>query len=357
MSAGNIRVAVVGASGNVGTSVLAALEQDRAVTAVDAFARRLPPIPSPRSDSKIQWHAADVTQDDLVSAFRGIDVVIHLAWLFQPTHAPHITWRTNVLGSMRVFEAVARAGVASLVYASSVGAYSPGPKLRRVDEQWPTHGWPNAAYTREKAYLERILDHFESEHPDIRVVRMRPGFLFKRESAAEQRRLFIGPFLPNRLVRPELLPVVPDLPGFRFQVMHTEDAAQAYRLAATREVHGAFNIAADPVLDAELLADMFDARTVSTPVWPIRTALALAWHARLVPASPDLFDAALRLPLMDTGRARSELGWEPRRSSREAISEFVEGLRWSSGGDTPPLAAELPGGRLEEVRGGVGGTA
>ena len=80
----------------------------------------------------------------------------------------------------------------ALVYASSVGAYSPGPKDRAVDEGWPTHGWPGASYTREKAYLERVLDAFEARHPGVRVVRMRPGFIFKRESAHEQRRIFGG---------------------------------------------------------------------------------------------------------------------------------------------------------------------
>ena len=51
--------------------------------------------------------------------------------------------------------------VGAVVYASSVGAYSPSPKDRAVDEGWPTDGWPSAAYIREKAYLERVLDGVE----------------------------------------------------------------------------------------------------------------------------------------------------------------------------------------------------
>ena len=126
-----------------------------------------------------------------------------------------------------------------------MGAYSPGPKDRPVDENWPTHGWPPAAYTREKAYGERVLDTCERDHPDIRLVRLRPGFIFKQESAAAQRRLFAGPLLPPWLTQPGLIPAVPDLPGLRLQALHSADAGEAYRLALTRNVRGAFNIAAD----------------------------------------------------------------------------------------------------------------
>jgi UDP-glucose 4-epimerase len=345
-----VRVVVVGATGNVGTSVLDALGRDPEVASVVGAARRLPRVRM----AKTEWARADIVEDDLTALFREADVVIHLAWLFQPTHQPLTTWRTNVVGGSRVFEAATRAGVPALVYASSVGAYSPGPKDRAVDESWPTDGWPLAGYTREKAYLERVLDTVEQAHPEMRVVRLRPGFVFKRESAGEQRRLFAGPLLPNRLVRPGLVPVVPDLPGLRFQAVHAADVAEAYRLAALRPVRGAFNVAADPVVDAHLLADCLRARVVRMPSGPLRAALSAAWHLHLVPTSPHLFDAVLRLPIMDVSRARTELGWSPRHSSREAIEELLRGLRQGAGLPTPPLLPKLSGGRMREIRTGVG---
>ncbi|MFF1409460.1 NAD-dependent epimerase/dehydratase family protein [Streptomyces sp. NPDC058289] len=335
---GAARVVVVGATGNVGTSVVQALSDDPAVGSVVGLARRVPGWRPPKTD----WHPVDIEPGggDLVPLFTGADAVIHLAWKFQPTHHPEETWRTNVLGSIRVFDAVAAARVPALVHASSVGAYSPGPKDSTVTESWPTHGWPQAAYTREKAYLERVLDTYERANPGIRVVRMRPAFLFKRESASEQRRIFAGRLLPGRLVRPGLIPVVPDLPGLRFQALHTDDAASAYRAAVTRPVRGPFNLAADPPLDAAVLAGIFGARSLPMPSGPVRAALAAAWRLRLVSASPDLFDADLRLPLMDCTRAREELEWEPRRTSVEAFEEFLSGLRDGAGMDTAPLAAD-----------------
>jgi nucleoside-diphosphate-sugar epimerase len=344
-----VRVVVVGATGNVGTSVVEVLAADEQVDAIVGIARRWPHWQPP----KTTWVQADVSCDELESHFHGADAVVHLAWLFQPTHDELATWRNNVLGSMRVFDAVAQAGVETLVYASSVGAYSPGPKDRGVDESWPTHALPTAAYGREKSYLERVLDTFEQAHPEIRVVRLRPGFIFKREAAIEQRRLFAGPLLPTTLVRPSLLPIVPDLPGLRLQALHSLDAGHAFRLAVVQPVRGAFNIAADPVLDPRTLGDLLGARPLKLPLTPIRAAVAAAWKLHLLPASPTLVDLALSLPIMDTTRARTELGWNPTRTSLDAIGEFLKGLREAGGMDTPPLEPQA-GGRLREKEAATG---
>ena len=346
-----MRMVITGATGNVGTSVIERLTADDAVTEIVGVARRRPDWSPPRT----AWVTVDVATDDLEPVLAGADAVIHLAWAFQPTHRPLSTWRNNVLGSIRVFDAVASARVPVLVYASSVGAYSPGPNGDRVDESWPTNALPTAAYGREKSYVERVLDIFERDHPDIRVVRLRPGFIFKHSSAEEQRRLFAGPLLPNGLLRPDLIPVLPDLPGLRLQALHARDVATAYHLAVTRDVRGAFNIAAEPVLDARVLAELLEARVVRLPRAVARAALSAAWRLHLAPSTPDLLDLALSLPVMDTTRATSELGWHADVDARSAVTEVLEGMRRGAGGRTPPLRPEA-GGRLRhrELRTGVG---
>lgn len=349
-----MRVVVTGGSGNVGTATIERLVADDAVTEVVGVARRRPSW----QPEKVRWVEADVVTDDLVPLLRGADAVVHLAWLFQPTHDPLVTWVGNVGGATRVFDAVAAAGVPALVYSSSVGAYGPGPDDGRVDESWPTHAWPTAAYGREKSYVERLLDVFERDHPDVRVVRLRPGFIFIARAAEEQRRLFGGPFLPEVVLRRRLVPVVPELPGLRFQALHSTDAGEAFRLAVVRDVQGAFNVAAEPVLDAAALGELLGARPVRVPSRVARKAVAALWGLHLIPASPYLLDLVLSLPVMDTTRAREELGWTPRVDAKDALGEVLVAMGRGEGGPTPPLAADAGGpARVREVATGVGQVA
>ena len=327
-----MRVVVTGATGNIGTSVIEALSMDPAVDRIVGLARRRPDW----TPAKTEFVEADIRSTELTALFRGADVVVHLAWIFQPTHDPLATWDVNVLGGIRVFEAAAEAGVGALVYSSSVGAYSPGPG-RRVDESWPTHSLPTAAYGREKAYLERYLDALELRHPNLRVARMRPAFVFKRQAASEQWRIFAGRLLPRAVVRPGRLPVLPLPTGLRLQAVHADDLAVAFRLAITSDARGAFNVIADPVLDHAGIGEIFGARTVSVPARPVRAVLGAAWRLRAVPADEALLHLLLNLPTMDAGRVRGELGWSPRYTAADAIREFLAGLADGAGMDTPPL--------------------
>jgi nucleoside-diphosphate-sugar epimerase len=347
----SLRVVITGATGNVGSRLLDRLQGDDRVTSIVGIARRRPPrLPSA---TKCEWVEADIATADLRPHLEEADAVVHLAWLFQPTHRPMVTWRSNAVGSARVLAAAADAGVGAVVYASSVGAYSPAPDMW-VTESWPTHSTPAAAYGREKAYVERLLDAFEARNPGIRVVRMRPAFIFQGPAATEQRRIFAGPLLPRRLVAPGRLPVLPVPPGLRFQALHADDVADAYRLALTTDARGPFNLAAEPVITADVLADLLGTRAVEVPRPLMRAGVALAWRAHLAPADPALVDLVLGLPLLDTTRAGDELGWAPRRSATEAIRELLEGMSQGAGSSTPPLAPDSAEGRLRELAGGVG---
>jgi UDP-glucose 4-epimerase len=346
-----MKVIVTGATGNVGTSVIDALDRDPDVREVVGLARRLPDV----RIAKVRWERADVTSTALEPLFAGADAVIHLAWAIQPSRDEGAMRKTNVLGSRRVLEAVAAAGVPALIYASSVGAYSEGPKDRRVAESWPAEGIPGSAYSRHKAEVESMLDRFEQEHSGIRVARMRPGLIFKAAAASEIRRLFLGPLFPNALVRPGLIPIVPKLARLCFQAVHTDDVAAAYRLALKGKVAGAFNLAAEPVIGSAELRQLTGGREVRVPPGALRAAAEITWRLRLQPADRGWIELALGVPLMDCSRAREELGWSPRTSSVDALAELLNGIRRASGGPTPPLLARAGGTlRVREFASGVG---
>jgi ferritin-like metal-binding protein YciE/nucleoside-diphosphate-sugar epimerase len=345
-----MKIVVTGATGNVGTSTVKALSESAEIDEIVGLARREPNWTPP----KTHWVEANILNADLGAIFQGADAVIHLAWAIQPSRDAETLERINVEGSRRVFAAAAEVGVPKLVHASSVGAYSRGPKDREVDEGWPTEGTETSFYSRHKVAVERELDRFEADNPDIKVVRLRPALIFKEEAATEIRRLFVGPFLPNFLLRRGLLPALPRVDRLRFQAVHSEDVGRAYLRAVLTDVEGAFNIAAEPPLSPEEMAKRLGVRSFPVPARVVRRLADLSWRLRLQPTPAGWLDMARNVPLMSSKRAREELGWEPRYSGVEALEELVEGMREGHGAETPPLEADSAGARLEDLKTGVG---
>jgi hypothetical protein len=66
-------------------------------------------------------------------------------------------------------------------------------------------------------------------------------------------------------------------------------------------------------------------------------------------------DLALGVPIMDTTRARTELGWQEKHTSGQAFLDLFDGLREGAGIETPPLDPSTGGpARVREVLTGVG---
>lgn len=353
----SMRIVVIGATGNIGTALIEALYHRADDLELVGIARRLPDDEF-RKGSRVTWRALDVARAPLDEALRGADVVVHLGWLFHPSHRPDETWQNNVVGTVRVLEAVQRCGIGALVCSSSVAAYSHRTDETPVDETWPTHGASSAPYVREKAYVERLLDTFEEQTPGCRLVRMRPAFVFHPRAAPQQRRLFMGPLTPGRLLRPGALPVLPVPAGLLLQTAHADDVGEAFAAAVLGAARGTFNICADEVLRPADLADVFESRVRTVPPQVFARGLAGAWAAHLVPAHPLLFDALMRLPVMSNTQAKERLDWHPRVSARDALGAFLVGLNNPQGHPTPPLVPNA-GGRLRwrELATRVGGSA
>ncbi|TKV29262.1 NAD-dependent epimerase/dehydratase family protein [Arthrobacter sp. NamB2] len=347
-----MRIAVIGATGNVGTALLTRLQraardreaiqrtgydtsEDADGISITAIARTIPDA-TQEPYNGIDWHAIDIGTDEgrdaLTRALEGADAVVHLAWAIQPNHDEPAMRRTNVTGTANVLHAAGTVGVRQVVCASSVAAYSPADKDGRRDETWPTDGVGTSQYSRQKADQERLLDAFEQDYPEIAVARLRPGLIFQDAAGSEVGRYFLGPLIPKVLLGRLPLPLLPIPSDFIFQAVHAEDVAEAYWRVVARRASGAFNIAAEPELTPARLADLLGARRViGFPVRVLRWIVAASWGLGIQRTDPGWIDLAAQSPVMDTSRASRDLGWEPRHSSREAVAEVLAGMRRGAG--------------------------
>jgi nucleoside-diphosphate-sugar epimerase len=354
-----MRIVIVGATGNAGTALLSRLRSEPDLD-LAGVVRRIPePVDVYRD---VDWHEADVAAagagERLAAIFHGADAVINLAWQIQPSHDARRLFRTNVLGSQAIARAAVEAGVGLLVHASSVGVYSAGPKNAFVTEDYPRAGVRRSSYSRHKALVERMLDRVEADHPSLRVVRVRPGLIFQRAAGTEIARYFAGPLLPARLLRHQRVPVIPAHARLRLQAVHADDVADAYARIVRTDLGGAVNIAADPVLDAQVAAEVLHGVPVPVPGPALAGVAALSWWLRLQPVDAGWLHLALKAPLMSCARATEELGWHPRRDAVTALRELVAGIADRAGAPSPPLSTDpgLPGRPGGLVHGRLPGT-
>jgi nucleoside-diphosphate-sugar epimerase len=190
-------------------------------------------------------------------------------------------------------------------------------------------------YSRHKAAAERLFDRLEKEATGTVVTRIRPGIVGQRNAGSALLRYALPALLPASLLNH--VPVLPLDRGLAIPMVHADDVADAIVRVLDARAPGAFNLAAAPAITADDIAVVLGARLVHVPSAAVRAAVSLSWHARLQPLDAGWIDLAYALPLMDTSRATSELGWSPTTDAVSVLAETVEGMRERASDRSPVL--------------------
>jgi UDP-glucose 4-epimerase len=294
-----VRVVVTGGAGQLGSRVLRRLAHDRKITGITSIDLRPVAVASP----KIRAVIADVRDPEIARLLEGHDALVHLAFVVADVRPRAEIDAINVGGSANVFAAAARAGVKQIVYSSSIAAYGvvPGHPEPITEDAVRVHQ-PDFAYAATKFEVEAFLDRFEIDHPEIAVVRLRPGILFGHD---------MDHALGHGLRRGRLA----DMGAAPLPIVWDEDVADAVALALLKGARGAFNLAADDALPSRELAERADVRIVRIPPWLARFVAGSPRVARLTmgrPVDPAWLDSASARMIISSERAQRELGWRPR---------------------------------------------
>lgn len=331
-----MRVVITGASGNVGTALLRVLPAEHHVVGVV----RRPPVQQ-GVYQRASWCSVDLTEENAIAELRqvfdGADVVVHLAWGFQPTRDTRYLTRLGVGGTSAVLQAAHAASVGHLVHMSSVGTYAAGSYGMRVDESWPTTGIQSSPYSRDKSAAEVILDEYEQRlgNAAIPIARMRPGFILQRAAASGLMRYALPGYLPMQLV--PWLPLLPLDRRLCIPLVHADDVAEAISRVIEKRAAGPFNLAAEPPIGRDDVAAALGARPVHIPSGVLGALVELSWRARLQHIDRGWLDLAFTVPLLDCSRARGELSWDPKWSSTDALADLLDGVAHRIHADSPPL--------------------
>ena len=160
-------VAVTGPTGTFGFGLIPLLQADPRIAHVVGIARR-PFDPADHGWNKMEYRRGDVRDPaGLQRAFRGADVVVHLAFLIAGTAARATLRATNVEGTLNAVRAAAAVGATRFVFASSVAAYGFYPDNPvGITEDWPVRPAARLFYAREKAELEHLCLLYTSDAAD-----------------------------------------------------------------------------------------------------------------------------------------------------------------------------------------------
>ena len=328
MSESGLVVAVTGPTGTFGHGLMPQLQADDRVDRVVGVARR-PFDPAGEGWTKMEYRQGDVRdQPALAEAFEGADVVVHLAFVIVGGNRER-TRAVNVEGTLNAFRAAAAAGARRFVYASSVAAYGfhrDNPVGMRED--WPTRPADRLFYAQEKAELEHLLQQEAAAHPGTDLYLLRPPIVLGPHAVGAKAQLpALVQQLGRRLVDAAVhtpVPVPVLLPDLELQLIHEEDVGLALlQCVVAAGPPGAYNIAAQDVVGLHDVARELGLLPLPVPTRVTRSGARLLARAPRLPQVAEWVEAASHPALMDTTRARTELGWEPQWSAIEALRDTV----------------------------------
>jgi nucleoside-diphosphate-sugar epimerase len=328
----NLTVAVTGPTGTFGFGLMPLLQDSPRVARIIGIARR-PFDPAEHGWTKMDYRQGDVRDPDaLGQAFAGADVVVHLAFMITGNASRATIRAINIDGTLNTFTAAAQAGATRFVYASSVAAYgfhSDNPV--GMDEDWPTRPAAHLFYAQEKAELEQRLRDAAAEHPGLELYLLRPPIVLGPHAAgakggvpepvAAAARKLLGALDRAPVQIPLPAPAAP------VQFIHEDDVGQALLACVLGDgPPGAYNIAADDSLTAADIVRELGFRPVPLPAQALYVAAGAAAQLTRLPLAPPVaewIEAVSHPAIMDTSRAKAELGWKPSHSARDSLRETL----------------------------------
>lgn len=304
-------VAVTGSAGFWGHRLVQDLERDERVARLVGIDHREPP----GRFLKTRFFDIDVQDVGIVDvlAEEKVDVVVHLDTV-EAFYSSEEVFERNVLGTMHLMAACARAGVRRIVIRSHGKVYGARPDNPNfLTEEMPLRASSTSPYIRDRIEIEKYSRKFQRLNPGVDLVILRTANV-------------IGPTCRTTLTEYLMGRFVPTVVGFdpMGQLIHEDDVARAFHLAIWAPVRGPINVAADPPLPLSKvirLAGKVPVPVLSPLTYPF---VGLARRYSLANFTAHARDYIKYAWVLDTRRMRQELGLEPKHSALDALREFAE---------------------------------
>jgi len=234
---------VTGATGLLGNNIVRALLKRN--IKVKALVRSAEKAKKQFASLPVEWVEGDMLNVDAFShALLGCDALFHTAAYFRDSYKGGKHWQklydTNVTGTERLLQAAYAAGIRRAVHTSSIAVLK-GNKDQVIDETMSRSEQEADDYYLSKILSEQKVQQFLSQHPDMFIAMVLPGWMFGPgdigpTSSGQFLLDFVGQKLPGVL------------PG-SFSVVDARDVAEHQIAAITRGRSGERYLAAGNHMD------------------------------------------------------------------------------------------------------------
>jgi UDP-glucose 4-epimerase len=238
------------------------------------------------------------------------DVLVHLAFILNPSHDEGFAYDVDVNGTHNVLEAAGRAGTRQVLVTTSgtaYGAFADNPVPLTEDD--PVRGVAGFSYARDKTESDRLCQLWAATHPDRVMTIVRPCIVF-------------GPNVDNYLVRLwTKQPFAVDVGTLDrdVQFVHEDDVVEGITALLLGRHAGAYNVAGDGVMTGRECAELIGTPIRKMPLKVYRGLARAMWRLRQAEAPPGAIEFALHSWLLSNEKLKQTTGWRPRHSTRETF--------------------------------------
>jgi UDP-glucose 4-epimerase len=317
-----LRVAITGSSGYLAGQLMKQLAEDEDCEFILGTDIRRKEFELPCSAEFLRF---DLTAPwELLAEFwtkRRINTGVHLAWQFNPLHDRRRQREIDIQGSLNFLRAAAAAGLTRLVYCGSTTAYvnpqNPKTEPWLGEETKPT-GTPNYLYSCHKAEIDRVIQDFQEQHPEVRVVLLRAAIVLGPHTQNIVSRMLDWPWRSF----PAMFQVRGTDPPFQF--LSERDMTAILLRAVKCEATGIFNCAGDGTLRYSEVVRASGKWSLPLPARILYPLTEILWKLRLSPFPAGILDM-IRYPwVADTARLKTVFEYSPQDTTREALRAFLE---------------------------------
>ena len=238
------------------------------------------------------------------------DVLVHLAFILNPSHDEGFAYDVDVNGTHNVLEAAAAAGTGQVLVTTSgvaYGAFADNPVPLTEDD--PVRGVATFSYARDKTESDRLCQLWALKHPDRVMTIVRPCIVF-------------GPNVDNYLVRLwTKQPFAVDVGTIdsQIQFVHEDDVVEGITALLLGRHAGAFNVSGDGLMTNRECAELIGTPIRKIPLRVYRGLARVMWRLRQSEVPPGGIEFALHSWLLSNDKLKQTTGWRPRYSSRETF--------------------------------------